>query len=589
MVEVGAFRRCIAKTAIDFCLKCIEIPFAHKQVCRRELSTVHHDISLSNPVHISVSSRWLRGISGRAKRFNCPQGWNLRCGTSALTVSTNQVQTSLCSLSRPFNVHTPTLATLSNMAHAHLSAAPMDPYQWRESVLSTRSLSYLSTYDALGSPALSHTSRNPSLSYFQTRPRRNTAGSESQYSEDLEMADAGTRAEVGRQTLEEIPELPESVAGSLLFTLPREIRDRIYAFALTAKEGLPVEWPPLPSAHRVPYGLSPALLRTCRIISSEAGPVLYTANALTFHHPSDANIFARSFANPALARRHVQNLSLHIKHSDTRLWMSYLNSNDDYRSLKNDFLGLRELNIRYRSNKWSHSVSPEQNLKNWCDDARLDEIIDGLRQLYYPPPLSRGDGESGVKPLNQMTGDEFMEFINARKPGEDMDFKYQLLDLHRAHVPPETYERSDPPLVKVVCACRVHSAHFNFLATPHDPYARNARSSNALGLLGQAALPNLAAAVLPTAMAPGPPAPTEAIRPPEPVREGDRFRNFTAIDFWSSPIKRLHDPDLGSAKVARTPFSDKNNILIALEIHCLDPKRDAGGSHSTSGFAAGGT
>ena len=37
--------------------------------------------------------------------------------------------------------------------------------------------------------------------------------------------------------LEDISELPDSVAKSRLFSLPREIRDRIYLFCLTSHGG----------------------------------------------------------------------------------------------------------------------------------------------------------------------------------------------------------------------------------------------------------------------------------------------------------------------------------------------------------------
>lgn len=208
-------------------------------------------------------------------------------------LSPNQLTFTIGSIRR-VNTHEIRSENLSvlrvTMSNAHLSAMPMDPYQWRESVLSTRSLSYLSTADALGSPGLTTQSRSGSLSYFTNRARRNTIDSDSDY--DLEMS--GTGAE--ERELNAIPELPDSVANSVLFTLPREIRDRIYSFSMTTQNFVPIEWPPL-SYGVIPYGIQPQLLRTCRIIHEEVAPLLYSLNIMTFHHPSDANMFVRAFAS----------------------------------------------------------------------------------------------------------------------------------------------------------------------------------------------------------------------------------------------------------------------------------------------------
>ncbi|KAK4556736.1 hypothetical protein LTR86_006307 [Recurvomyces mirabilis] len=465
----------------------------------------------------------------------------------------------------------------------------MDPYQWRESVLSTRSLSYLSTADALAPPT--HSSRNPSNAYG----RRSTMDSESNYGDDLEMADAEGDTSLSRRdetSLSDIHELPESVARSPLFTLPREIRDRIYTFCLTAAENLPVEWPHLPLAN-LRYGLQPQLLRTCKPIYTETGLLLYTLNTLTFHHPSDANMLVRALANPTLSRQHITNLSLHIKHTDTRLWMPYFTTTDPHRSLKADFPSLRDLGIRYRSNKWNHSLSPDANLRNCLDDTRLDEIIDSLRGIYFPPappqpPFSSTRGEPEhecVKPLNEMNEWEFMRFVDARRPGEDMAFKRQLLELHKAHAP-QACARPDPPRVKVICACRVHSAHFNLLTSstegglqqgaqqqqqgipppPPPPPPAHHGHGHGHGPLGPIAalLPNLTGGA--TASAPESPVAAS----PTAVKEGEAFRGFTAVDFSAANVRKLHDPDLGSAKVARTVFAERKGVLLGLEIHCLD-------------------
>ncbi|KAK5131468.1 hypothetical protein LTR08_000932 [Meristemomyces frigidus] len=441
------------------------------------------------------------------------------------------------------------------MANAHLSSTPMDPYEWRESVLSTRSLSHISIADLHGSH-----SRNASLNRF--RPQPVTATDDSDY--DLEMS--GTND--GERGLNDIPELPESVVDSALFTLPREIRDRIYSYCLTAQLGLPVEWPSLPGA-KAAYDLQPQLLRTCSIIHDEAAPLLYSLNIMTFHHPSDANMFVRAIASPALARKFVTHVSMHVKAMDTRLWMPYLSSTDEHRSLKADFPWAREVGVRFRSNKWNHSVPPEVNLKAWAEDSRLDEIIDGLRHVFRapppppPPPKGHPPDHDDVKPINEMNAREFARFVDGKRPGEDMAFKQHLLELHKAHVPLAVLHPRDPPAIKVICACRVHSAHFNTLTSPASA------SASASGPLNPHRA--VAAAILAAHAIGGDPQPEVAM----PVREGEPFRGFTAVDFLKGGVKKLHDPDLGSARVARTSFAMKDGVGVALEIHCLESVKHA--------------
>lgn len=349
---------------------------------------------------------------------------------------------------------------------------------------------------------------------------------------------AGTRKEEVTG-LSNIPELPDSVANSLLFELPREIRDRIYAMCLTAKDGMPVEWP-RPREAPGSYDLQPQLLQTCKIIHNEAAPLLYTSNNLTFHHPSDANMFVHAFASSPLYGRQVSNLSLHIKAQDMRLWMPYLTSTDEVRSLKADFPNLKELGVRFRSNKWQHQHPPEINLKNWCDDSRLDEVVDGLRHVFLPgTPAERA----------QISDRDFQQYM-ARNPTAFDDrevntqFRKRLMELHKSR---HNYKapRQDAPIIRVCCACRVHATHFTALTTLTPTDTRPQTNGNA------DSPPDI----------------------PGPVRDGEAFRGFTAIDLQNG-VKRLYDPDLGSANVARTPYADKGGILIALEIHCLDPKKD---------------
>ena len=421
------------------------------------------------------------------------------------------------------------------MSNTHLSAAPSDAYQWRESVLSTRSLSYMSTADATGSPSSSATNRPRSRSGGNNSHRPPSRRS----TEMTDDSDYGLEMANRDRELKDIPELPDSVAESPLFILPREIRDRVYSFCMTAQGGLPVESP----IEKRAYAMQPQLLRTCKIIFNEAAPLLYTLNNMTFHHPSDANMFARATSSPILAR-HVSSLSLHIKAQDTRLWMPYLTSRDTHRSLKADFPYLRELSIRFRSNKWNHTQPPEANMKLWSEDSRLDEIIDGIRHVFLP------DGPH--EPKNERELETYISNHPSDFPLDPSDpsYKKQWLDIQSARAA-FTAKREATPTIKVVCACRVHATHFTTLTTAMPDLSQ---ANNGTGVIQQT--------------------PAPSADPPVPVREGEPFRGFTPIDFRAG-MKKLHDPELGSANVARTPFADKNCVLLSLEIHCLDPKRES--------------
>jgi hypothetical protein len=332
-----------------------------------------------------------------------------------------------------------------------------------------------------------------------------------------------------------IPVLPNSVAKSLLYTLPRELRDRIFAYCLTSHDNLPIEWPSLWR----PYGLQPQLLRTCKIIRDEAGPMLYTLNAQMFHHPSDANIFVRAFISPVLGKQ-ITHLNLHIKAQDTRLWTPYLTSTDPVRSVKADFPALKELSIRYRSNKWQHQAPIETNMKHWADDSKLDEITNGLRHVFLGMENS-SESQWSWDPSARLN-------LAGALPEERQRFERQLYDQVVEAQGLQPYVRSnDEPILRVTCACRVHSAHFQELTTPtpatsdsseatvEDPEALNA--------------------------------------PPAPVKDGDVFRGFTAVDLQRD-IKKFYDQESGSTDVAQTPFTDKSGVLLSLEIYCSETKKD---------------
>nr|POF23906.1 hypothetical protein CFP56_54842 [Quercus suber] len=449
-------------------------------------------------------------------------------------------------------------------APPHLSSNPTDPFQWRESVLSTRSISYVSTLDALGSPALPR-SRNTSLSHARNPTRRTDLAEDG-----LEM-DEGPGVRDGDDAgLRAIPEIPASVASSLLFTLPRELRDHIYRFCLTATAQTPIEWPPLPgsNARRVPQ---PQLLRTCRIIYEEASPVLYSSLSLAIYHPSDANMFVRAIASPVHSR-HVAMLSLHIKAQDTRLWMPYLTSADGSRSLKADFPGLKELGVRYRSNKWHHASSSEHNMRAWAEDSRLDEIVDGLRHVFFPPPLGTGSGKGKTRQHSSRADHDVWEGRLGRLGGSIRDARDDSDTTSRRHTPdphkiqgvdPAVIAYPDSPSIKVICACRIHPTLF-------------------AGITGTGPMPQLPVAPL----APPPPPPPfhgqqpieiPSPPPPDPVTEGEPFRGFTIQDLRTDHVKRSVGEEVGTVKSARTPFTIRDGILMAFEVYTLESSKSSRG------------
>lgn len=353
---------------------------------------------------------------------------------------------------------------------------------------------------------------------------------------EIRAADKGKSAEttVGLQS---------SVANAGFFQLPREIRDRIYQLCLTTQDGLPVEWP----ANWKPYKLQPQLLRTCWVVYKEAAPILYKANNITFHHPSDANMFVRAMTSTELSRQ-ITMLGLHIKSQDTRLWVPYLKSRDPYRSLSADFQFLREINVRFRSNKWQHSLPPESNMRTWCEDSRLDDVINGLRSCFFP--------ELGVDAFDAQQDWTSAEVNDDSNPTQRKVRRPRPRDVYTTLAS----RQAPTPTIKLVCACRINAAQFAHL-TSDAALAPEPLNPAQVGATDGAALGTRA---LPTA---------PLFYSQDPVREGDPFRGFSAIDLRYN-TKKLHDPDLGSATVARTPFADKNGVLISLEVHSLDPRRD---------------
>lgn len=127
---------------------------------------------------------------------------------------------------------------------------------------------------------------------------------------------------------------------SLLLALPRELRDKVYAFALVSQ--FPFWWPsPTTPRHNVALGL----LSASRQLHDEAAPVFYAQNKFLFTNPSDCTMF-RIVASPSA--ENITSVYFRIREKDVKLWATYLGSKDPARSMKCDLPKLKSLWIFLR-------------------------------------------------------------------------------------------------------------------------------------------------------------------------------------------------------------------------------------------------
>ena len=141
---------------------------------------------------------------------------------------------------------------------------------------------------------------------------------------------------------------------SLLLSLPRELRDRVYTYALVSNTAF--LWPgaapkSVYSKHR---HVSVNLLRTNRQVHDEAVIVLYAQNKFLFTHPSDCNIF-RVVTSPASAN--ITSVYFRIKDKDLPLWTAYMGSKKEERSLRGDLPKLKSLWVFLRLGMCPHFMS----------------------------------------------------------------------------------------------------------------------------------------------------------------------------------------------------------------------------------------
>jgi hypothetical protein len=279
-------------------------------------------------------------------------------------------------------------------------------------------------------------------------------------------------------------------------------------------------------------------------------------------------MFVRAMSSPIGT---VTYLNLHIKAQDTRLWMPYLTSTDKTRSLKADFPSLKELVVRYKSNKWQHALPVDANLRHWADDLRLDELIKGLGHVFYPVETTE------LPASTPATQEDFQRYLEANTDAfaaEEASFKQRLLQLHRAQQAfASARQPPSPPAIRIICACRISHAHFTALTSDSQDseHGQPAHGNVAPPPAGPAAtvagmLPGMAALQGMFTATPQPPA-QQAVRP------GDEFRGFSPIDLRGN-VKVVADSSIEGwgavARVARTVFAKKGTVELALEIFSVE-------------------
>lgn len=129
---------------------------------------------------------------------------------------------------------------------------------------------------------------------------------------------------------------------SLLLSLPRELRERIYTFALTSPHPFSCPRPLQSLPEKFKHHVSVSLIRANKQVYEESISMLYSRNTFLFQHPSDCNIF-RIVAAPA--SHNITSVFFRIREKDLRLWTSYLGSKTAERSLRFDLPKLKNLSI----------------------------------------------------------------------------------------------------------------------------------------------------------------------------------------------------------------------------------------------------
>ncbi|KAF1922713.1 uncharacterized protein M421DRAFT_104907 [Didymella exigua CBS 183.55] len=259
---------------------------------------------------------------------------------------------------------------------------------------------------------------------------------------------------------------------SLLLSLPRELRDRVYGLALASPH--PFWWPGQAPAR---HGVGVALLQTSRQVHDEAAPLLYTANKFLFTHPSDCTVF-RVVASRHAAR--IASVYFRIRERDLPLWTKYLGSRKDERCLKHDLPRLKTLSIFLRCGTAvtprlvAHLAGPAFNaphalaalppamavhppphgthnlLATFLRHERelgIESLCLSLRDTLHEPDTRAGDTTHYAPPAPAAVGG------HRERRAQDRERR-----VDRSTDTATTSKASDAPQVKIVCIMRVPTA-----------------------------------------------------------------------------------------------------------------------------------
>ncbi|KAF2652925.1 hypothetical protein K491DRAFT_603909 [Lophiostoma macrostomum CBS 122681] len=232
----------------------------------------------------------------------------------------------------------------------------------------------------------------------------------------------------------------KDAAFSLLLSLPRELRDRIYTFALTSPYPF---WWPQPTSTR--HGLALGLLTTSRQVFEEAAPILYAGNKFLFTHPSDCNIF-RVVASPKYSAL-ITSVYFRIREKDLRLWTAYLGSTKEERSLKEDLPKLKTMWIFLRAGTIGapvighfHPAGPLAGMQPGlvAQVAAVQHVLgQQVAALQQQTGIANGNANAALPPplLTPVQPMPFMAFAQGGFVGQTQH-NYQAHATHHHHHPP---------------------------------------------------------------------------------------------------------------------------------------------------------
>lgn len=183
------------------------------------------------------------------------------------------------------------------------------------------------------------------MASHSSTPRSVSRSSTSSDSSDTTMHDAPIRPVRARPASHSsiaalVLDKPSDPTFSLLLSLPRELRDKVYSFALISQ--FPFWWP---SQNTPKHNVALGLLSVSQQVHDEAAPILYSQNKFLFTNPSDCTMF-RVVASPY--SDYITSVYFRIREKDVKLWATYLGSKDPSRSMKHDLPKLKSLWIFLR-------------------------------------------------------------------------------------------------------------------------------------------------------------------------------------------------------------------------------------------------